>query len=277
MTETVVQFGPNQGLLGILTAPDDHGVGDLACLLINAGVIHRIGPHRLNVKIARTLAKKGVTSLRLDLSGLGDSEVAGGDNDFWDQAVIDLQAAMNLLERTQGIKRFVVLGICSGAVNGYWLTKADRRVTALLMFDGFAFPTWKTALIRRWTRFRKLPLGVVIGGAFARARQLVGRALSGGDHSSLRSVARHPSKEEFAATMQEFVDRGVAVCLAYSHTIEQHNYAAQLYDTYPTQPFVKRIRYEYVPDIDHALTPLSAQRQFIATLEDWMAEVLSTR
>ena len=254
MTEAVVQFGPANGLIGIVTQPDGGTRATFACLLINAGVIHRIGPHRLNVKIARALATIDVMSLRMDLSGLGDSAPARSDKDFWDQAVVDLQSAMDLMERVYGIRDFVVLGVCSGAVNGYWLAKADRRIVGLLMFDGFAYPTWRTALVRRWTRIRKLPWSSVLAGGYATGKRLVGRAVLGDGERQSASVTRHPSKEEFGATMQEFVERGVAVFLAYSHTVEQHNYAAQLSDTYPRRAFLRHIRYEYVPEIDAGIS-----------------------
>ena len=274
MKETFATFGATNGLVGIVTMPEGGSQAPFACLLMNAGVIHRIGPHRLNVKIARALAADGIPSVRIDLSGLGDSEIARTDRDFWDQAVVDLQGAMDYIERAHGIHKFVVLGICSGAVNGYALTKVDKRVIGLMMFDGFAYPTWKTKVIRRWTRLRKLPFSTVLAGVRLMAKQH-GRALLGHDNrlAGNSSVSYHPTKAEFAAAMEDFVSRGTAVFLAYSHTLEQHNFAGQLDHTYPGRDFVKRIRYEYVPEIDHAFTGVEAQRQFIVKVEDWVGTV----
>lgn len=270
MTETVARFGPANGLIGIVTAPDAPGGCDFACLLMNAGVIHRIGPHRLNVKIARALASDGITSVRMDLSGLGDSEIARTDKDFWEQAVVDLQAAMDYIQGACGIRKFVVLGICSGAVNGYSLAKIDPRVVGLLMFDGFAYPTWKTKVIRRWTRLRKLPFSTVVAGVVSTAKRWLGSlAGTGKSAAQASSPSFHPTKDEFASAMDAFVARGIAVFLAYSHTLEQHNFARQLYDTYPRRAFMKRVRYEYVPDIDHAFTTVEAQRKFISKVRDW--------
>jgi hypothetical protein len=138
MNETVTQLGSDKRLVAILTPPTTLPAKPIACLLVNAGVVHRIGPHRLNVKLARLLAQQGISSLRLDLSGLGDSAPVSGRANFReDQPVGDLQSAMDYLEKEKGIDRFVVVGICSGAVNGYQLALADRRVIGLLMFDGF--------------------------------------------------------------------------------------------------------------------------------------------
>ena len=95
MQETVIQFGPDKGLLGILTTPADSVRVDGApiAVIINAGIVHRIGPFGLHVKMARQLAEAGYSTLRLDLSGLGDSqprtEKLGGENRADDAIVFD--------------------------------------------------------------------------------------------------------------------------------------------------------------------------------------------
>ncbi len=55
MDDIPLQFGPDDRMLGIWT-PAQGDPAPVACLLFNAGVIHRIGPHRINVKAARALA-----------------------------------------------------------------------------------------------------------------------------------------------------------------------------------------------------------------------------
>src|SRR5689334_9669091 len=109
------------------------GESDICCLLINSGIVHRIGPHRLNVLIARALAAKSLPSLRFDLSGLGDSRPASSSASYGDQAVADIRAAMDFVERERGSpQRFVIFGICSGAVNAYHAALADSRLVGVL-------------------------------------------------------------------------------------------------------------------------------------------------
>src|SRR5438067_9975587 len=114
-TESVARFG--EELLGIMTLPGRMAPGAPACLLLNTGIMNRIGPHRLNVKIARGLDAAGVPSLRMDLSGLGDSPPAKAPLRADAQAVRDLQAAMDHVQQTLGIDRFVIFGLCSGGCN----------------------------------------------------------------------------------------------------------------------------------------------------------------
>src|SRR5262249_32019788 len=66
-------------LFGVLTGPA--GGGDPTrplILFLNAGAVHRVGPNRMYVTLARAFAERGLTSARIDLGGLGDSAPAAG-------------------------------------------------------------------------------------------------------------------------------------------------------------------------------------------------------
>jgi pimeloyl-ACP methyl ester carboxylesterase len=260
--------------MGILTTPEPVNPSSVACLLLNVGLTHRIGPRRLNVKLARRLARDGIPSLRLDLSGIGDSP-AHGRTSFREQAIGDLRAAMDQVEASTGIRRFVVLGICSGATNGYWLAQVDPRVVGLLMFDGFTFPTLKTQLIHDVTRIRQAKWGVVFSKGLGRIKRMLGIAAPRGS-SIFNDVSdlTNPSRSEFQAVMDTLTTRGVAVYLIYSGSLlVQHNYHEQLRDAFPHALFVGRIRYDYMPDVDHTPTPLAAQRKLADAMCEWVGQI----
>jgi dienelactone hydrolase len=65
-------FLPPAGLFGMVTEPAGASRGP-AVLMLNVDQQHHIGPNRLWVDLARRWAGAGVRSLRLDLSGLGES------------------------------------------------------------------------------------------------------------------------------------------------------------------------------------------------------------
>jgi hypothetical protein len=91
LDESTLCFGAEQSLIGVLARPGEAlGPARVGCLLLNVGVNHRIGPRRLNVKLARALAGLGIPSLRFDLSGVGDSRASAAQNDFRQQALIDM-------------------------------------------------------------------------------------------------------------------------------------------------------------------------------------------
>ena len=72
MKERVYRFGPQRSLVGIYTEPSPEEMIPDAPLavILNAGIVHHIGPFRLHVDLARRLAESGFRTLRLDLSGL---------------------------------------------------------------------------------------------------------------------------------------------------------------------------------------------------------------
>ena len=77
--EKVVRFGRETKLVGVLSEPQGGGpVREPMLLLVNSGILHRVGACRFHVRLARRLASEGVSALRFDFSGIGDSEGEGG-------------------------------------------------------------------------------------------------------------------------------------------------------------------------------------------------------
>jgi len=277
MTESPILFGPDRNLLGILTSPARADTHAPACLLLNVGVTHRVGPRRLNVKLARQLAERGVYSLRLDLSGIGDSAAAQSRASFREQSIQDLKSAMDVIEKQTGIRRFAVLGICSGASNGYYLALNDARVVGLLMFDGFTFPTFKTQVLHDWVRLRTLHWKTVVTKVGDRVRGLVGMSRAASTPASIfnaNSDQAIPSREEFARAMESLVGRGAAIYLIYSGSLlVHHNYPGQMRDAFRDSPFLSRIRDDYWPEVDHIATPLSAQKKLLSATCTWVSDI----
>jgi pimeloyl-ACP methyl ester carboxylesterase len=247
----------------------------LGCLLFNAGVLHRVGPHRLNVKMARALARRGVASIRFDVSGLGDSPVAQDGGRGRGQVVNDMQAAMDHLQQTAGIGRFIVVGVCSGAVNGYELALSDPRVAGLMMFDGFTFPTAKTHVMRRWLRFKATPwMQLLRRIPTSVGRMLVGKPRKPAGLFDADVTPGTPPREEFRRAMDELATRGTSVYIVYSGSfIEEHNYDGQLRDAFRGAPFLESLCYDFMADVDHTLTPLAAQRRLSDAVCAWAARL----
>ena len=74
MSERVVEFGDGVQLSGVVTEPSGPA-RSTGVLLLGAGLLHRVGPARLHVELARALAAAGLPVLRFDYSGIGESEV----------------------------------------------------------------------------------------------------------------------------------------------------------------------------------------------------------
>jgi dienelactone hydrolase len=137
LREEILQFGDNARLLGILTLPSlplQQTPKLPVFVFLSCGVLHRVGPLRLYVRLARTLATWGFSSLRVDLSGRGDS--SGRPELRNEQTLLaDYKEIVSILEARLGQSQFVLSGLCSGADNALVLAQSDQRVIGLLLMD----------------------------------------------------------------------------------------------------------------------------------------------
>ena len=276
MTEYPVTFGPDDSLMGIVTRPAGANAAALAFLMLNAGVLPRIGPHRINVKLARSLAAAGQTSMRFDLSGQGDSEGAATGLDYRAQSIEDLRHAMDWLEDRLGTRRFAVIGICSGAINAHAVARADERVIGILAFDGHSFRTRWTTPVRHWKRFlaNSWPqnAAAIVRRVRGRPRDPLTPQLAPAAPADAKTMEAR--KRALAAELQSFADRGMVVLLVYSGSfLDAYSYEAQFRDAFGHEHFADRVRCLYCPDIDHTFVTLGAQEQMIGVTLGWAAEV----
>jgi hypothetical protein len=123
-------------LAGIMTEPTDRPAAPVAALLLHEGSSHSIGNGRAYVALARRLARRGIASLRMDLSGVGDSPA--GDNDrnphYDPEREPEVTLAIDQLGRL-GYARVATFGLCSGAYTAYQAALADERVVGLITIN----------------------------------------------------------------------------------------------------------------------------------------------
>lgn len=267
MNEYILTFGPGNRLVATLSQPTGQP-RDTAILLLNAGVIQRMGPHRINVKLARELASQGFHVLRLDLSGQGDSQASEAPQSFEQQAVSDLSAAMDHLQRVTAARQFALAGICSGAHHGIAAAIADDRLKALWLMDTHAYPTARTL----WVRARR-QLQLDLPGTMGRWTRRVLQLLT----SRLRQSARKeepalltdnayptPAKAEFARHIQTLIDKRVRLQLVYSGGMFwRYNHASQWRDAFKDHGAVASVPCDLLSDVDHTASTLHAQRRLI--------------
>jgi pimeloyl-ACP methyl ester carboxylesterase len=133
--ESAHRFGRNGPLVGVLTPAQGSAPSRPAVLLLNSGIVHRVGPNRAYVTIARRLAARGFPALRFDFSGLGDSPPRADHQPMIRSCVEETAAAMDLVQSETGGDRFVLLGICSGADAALLTAAQDHRVAGVLAIN----------------------------------------------------------------------------------------------------------------------------------------------
>jgi pimeloyl-ACP methyl ester carboxylesterase len=271
MKERAYSFGESGGLFGVFTEPDVPSDRPTV-ILLNAGLVHRVGPFRINVDLARRLAALGFSTLRMDLSGLGDSAPRPGEPDLHRRVLADLKDAMDFLAEKRGASRFVVGGICSGAINAHRAAVADPRVVGAIMLDGYAYST-PQFLLRRYGPRLADP------GA---ALRFVGRQVSNLVTSPPAATPCEddeilsqdfPPKERIAAELRQLMERNVALLFIYSGNWYLYfNYRDQIHDNFPDVPFGDRLTVEHFADADHTYTLLEDRERLFATMLGWMQE-----
>lgn len=165
---TIVEFPNRDGLRlrGMLHEPARQSARGVCVLLLSPGIKGRVGPHRLYQKIAAGLVPLGFHVLRFDFYGLGDSEGVIDErltSDMYNtiqdgRYVDDTIAAMDWMQATFGINRFVGSGLCGGSISAMLTAAQDKRIESLL---SLSIPTVFDGGEANW-------------GRFATARQLEG-------------------------------------------------------------------------------------------------------
>jgi uncharacterized protein len=144
--------GNGRQLVGILHQPSAGAPKrDAAVVLLSPGIKNRVAPHRLYVKMAERFAGLGYPVFRFDPEGIGDSEgeivetltadVLGSVE--FGRFVASTVDALNWLERELHLSKFIVGGLCGGAITGLLAAARDTRITGLL---GLGIPAISSAI-----------------------------------------------------------------------------------------------------------------------------------
>lgn len=286
MKEQACRFGDGGGLVGIVTqATADKRSPELpAVILLSAGMVHRVGPHRLYVEVARSLAALGFPVLRFDLAGVGDSELPEGKALLEDRTISVVQQAMNFLAANEGAKKFVLMGLCSGATDSHRVAVADARVQGIVALDGYAYRTlryyWQRLLVHygrrmlvpaKWKRLAELL------GSWLRDRMTSASNATGGPAGETRDALQDPNARVFPpkAAVRRELERlilcGVNMLYIYSGGVpDLYNYKAQFRQMFRPLALRDRVQVEYFSKANHTYTLIEDRGRLVAVISDWM-------
>ena len=130
--ERPLVFPCNDSLLyGILSVPEKTGARGV--LIVVGGPQYRVGSHRQFTLLARHLAADGVTVLRFDYRGMGDSE---GELRTFEDLEDDLRCAIDkFLEEVPSLNELVIWGLCDAASAALFYAYRDKRITGLVLLN----------------------------------------------------------------------------------------------------------------------------------------------
>jgi len=261
MHEQASRFGRANHLIGICGLPsaDARATG---VIVLNAGLVHRVGPFRLHVEMTRRLNACGFPTLRFDLSTLGDSGASSEPLSREQQVRSDVADAMALLREQAGCSHFVLIGLCSGAQNAHLVAHGNEAVAGVVFLDGYAYRTTGYKLRHNLPRLLN-PARV--------ARHLARRwhAPQAAAESGFR--VEFPPQTRVRDELAGMLQRGLKLCFIYSGGASYFNHRRQFGECYgralATHPGVS---VSYVKEVDHTYILTEDRRRLLDRIETWL-------
>lgn len=288
--EQATLLGARKSLVGIIAqgAPAS-GTDRPAVVILNAGIVHRVGPNRMFVRLARRLAAAGSFVVRFDLSGIGDSETRNDGLAPLDSSLADIREVLDTLESTRQIRRVVLVGLCSGADQAVIYGANDPRVVGVVMIDPSIPPTWRyhanhlrgrVFRVRSWLNLASPnhPLWRRLSG---RAAKKPAKPARPAEEASAIAMDAFEMQRPAADTpeVRTFLERAYAGACASGVQFltvltgdrgSQHNYREQLLDAFPRVPLKSRMQLEYYTAADHTFTAEAHREWLLQLVEGWI-------
>lgn len=274
--ENILQFGQGHGLLGVHAVPADRPPGDLCVIMLNAGLLHRVGPFRMHVLLARQLAEAGIQSLRLDLSGVGDSAPRRSGKSVQHNVMEDVRDAIALLKSNTQARRFVIMGLCSGAESAHHLGVHLPELAGLIMIDGilhktrryyvahylprvFSLSKWKDWLLRR-------------ASMLSRESREAAKLLSAAYEIWNVPV---PPADTVSEELQAIVDNDTEILAIFTGGLGYCSYQDQMRDAYPSVDFKDRLVTSFHEAADHTFSLAEHRTALFQVITSWLTERLA--
>jgi pimeloyl-ACP methyl ester carboxylesterase len=252
LKETAHIFGRHHNLLGIITERTGWPRQGPPVIILNAGIIHRVGPSRFAVEFARHLAEAGHRVLRFDLGGIGDSAPVSEDGGLEAAVRRDIKDAIDLMADGGGV---VLFGLCSGADNAFYIGGEDERVSGVVLVDPAVHST-------PLYRIRRLVRRLVSGRSWWSV--LSGRSFGLRYRRPLNPADVRPPgffglltlpRERAIANARLMSARGVEFLYILTGGVLRYcNYPGQVADALDGAIREPLLQVEWRPDADHMLT-----------------------
>ena len=285
--EHAAVFGAAANLVGVVTEPRRRAAAPpspTAALFLNAGVIHRIGPSRLYVRLARRLAEAGWTTVRFDHSGIGDSPARRDGLPFEQSAIVEAREVMDAIEQTKGIHSFVLIGLCSGAVTAVETASVDPRVVGAVLINPQGFdesPQWNSYVQNRgdarryWTRSlfsMRSWLNAVTGRVdYKRLLGVLWRQVSG--MSETKEVVATVATR-VGSILRGLLERNARLLLLCSEGDDGLDYMnVILGEGIRDVQGGRHLKIQVLPGADHSLTLQNSQQDVVDRVFDWATGV----
>ncbi len=274
ISEQAVLMGSRNALVGILARAAVEPAGRPAIVILNTGIIHRVGYHRMSVSMSRALATAGYSVLRFDFSGIGDSDPRDDGLPPLESSMADIRDALDWLERDHLASRVILIGLCSGADHAVLYGHTDARVVGLVLMDPSIPTTARHYLhyialrlmeVRSWFR--------VLTGRSRLIRMSMRLALYIVRlewKSRPKPAANLASRQTIEQYYRNSVDRGIAMLAVFTQESTRQTYREQMLDALPNVPFGDRLQLEFFPGSDHTFSIEADRAKLTRLILEWV-------
>jgi len=281
MTEEPLQLGEGGRLFGILTEPamPPHDADNRPLFLfLNAGLTHRVGPYRLHVSLSRALAGMGFRSMRVDLSGKGDSarrtDLSGARS-----VAADYQQIVEAIESRLGSVRIVLAGLCSGAHDAIRLAIRDERVVGMFLLDPVCIVKsgFKTHAVT--SKYKDAKRYVVsLRGRLGLAGEVPDEGNADAETTDVLALRDLPTTEQLRAAFAKIVARqGRSLSVFTQYAAAYYSKTGQLGRTLEVDGYDRCCSELFWPDADHTFTLEVCRRRLEKQFSTWAAGFATTR
>jgi Serine aminopeptidase, S33 len=278
VSERAIVFGQQNSLVGIVA----HASGSTpeidrpAIVILNTGIIHRVGHNRMYVALSRKIALAGYVALRFDLSGIGDSDSRTEGLTPLESSLRDIREAIDWLATARRASQIILVGLCSGADQAVVYGPTDPRVVGLVLIDPSIPPTLKYFLKRVGPRLLRLRSWHSVGTGQSRVLRLlrdrVASAFVSKSHPGPWSLQNPKVRSYLEKTYRALVESGVEILAIFTggEGSVRHNYREQLIDAFPDVQFGKKLQLEYFADCNHTFKFEADRIRLTRVVMEWM-------
>ena len=275
ISEQAVLFGSWTSLVGIVTkAVSPASANRPAIVILNTGIIHRVGHHRMFVTMSRALGAVGYTVLRFDFSGIGDSSPRYDGLSLVDACMAEIREALDWLERDGAASRMILIGLCSGADHAVLYGHTDPRIVGLVLMDPSIPPTLRYHVHYIGRRLRRLRSWFnVLSGRSRTLRMLMRHMLPIAQRYPLQNrVPRQTIERHY----RNSVDSGIEILAIFTEETTRQTYREQMIEALPNVSFGDRLTLEFFPGSDHTFALESDRSRLIQLILQWVSAVSKT-
>jgi pimeloyl-ACP methyl ester carboxylesterase len=274
--ENVYTVGPGKSLVAAVTEPA-RGAGKASApviVILNTGIIHRVGHQRKFVVLARELAARGYSVVRFDFGGIGDSDRRADHLSALEGCLDDIRVILDWLETSRGLRRSVLLGLCSGADHAIVYAGSDPRVVGAGLLDPMIPPTRRFYLhyiLHRLMRPRSWLSFITGNGRLfftIRTRLVKPKSEEVLDIRPEDARVRRFLKDVYGRAVENNVQL-LSVLTGASDT-RQASYREQILDAFPELKLGPLLRAEFFEDSDHLFLFEHDRKRLNAIIIDWI-------